>query len=297
MSGKSGKASLFATLPPVAGAAIVVSFTMYPVDVVRAFCMAHPGMGASAGLSAFLNAHGFKGFIKKGMVAELSRATFSRGIKFWLQPIVHENLFHTDQSRGTPLTKGFAGALATFPEVMVISPLENLKIAEQLDKDNRFRSISDTARHLYKTRGLFGGFYIGYLGVQMRQVLWTGGFFLSLDEFKRAVSSGISQPIMQDVLSGFGAGVFGTGLCCWCDVVRSVIQKNAIADTFDTAIARPSALNHVNPMVFFGEASKLHAEKGVRGLYAGGLVKCVHMGGSGALLAVLMPRFKKWWSS
>lgn len=39
----------------------------------------------------------------------------------------------------------------------------------------------------------------------------------------------------------------------------------------------------------------LPAEKGfMNGLYAGVHVKAVHLGGSGALLAVLMPRFKTW---
>jgi len=287
--------SAFATLPPITGAAVVVSFTMYPVDVVRAFCMANPGMGASEGLRNFLQAHGVQGFLKKGLAAEISRASTSRMLKFWLQPIAHNTFFGVDQGKGTPVTKGVAGALATIPEAFVITPLENLKIAEQLDKDKKFNGLADTGKHLTRTRGLFGGLYIGYFGIQCRQMLWTGGFFLSLDEGKRQVSKVISNPLPQDILSGFFSGVLGTALCCWCDVVRSVIQKKAIADTFDASIPRPSALTHVNPALFFSETAALYASKGFGGLYAGVGAKCVHMGGSGALLAVLMPRFKKLW--
>ena len=38
-------------------------------------------------------------------------------IKFWLQPIAHTSLFGKPETKGSPATKGLAGAVATIPEV------------------------------------------------------------------------------------------------------------------------------------------------------------------------------------
>jgi len=264
---------------------------MYPVDVVRAICMSNPGTGAGAALKGFLEAHGVMGFVKQGLVAEVTRASISRAIKFFMQPIVHKALFTVPETKGSPVTKGLAGAIGTVPEVLAISPLENIKLAAQLDKEGKFAGSADIAKHIWRTRG-FGGMMIGYAGMQVRQCLWTGGFFLTLDVYKGAVSNVVSNKLAQDVLSGFAAGATGTALNCWTDVCRSIVQKKALADTFDPSIPRPSAMEPYNPGPFFSEAANLAKTKGIGGLYAGVGPKMVHLGGSGAILAVLMPRFK-----
>jgi solute carrier family 25 2-oxodicarboxylate transporter 21 len=284
-----------ATLPPVTGAAFVTSIVMYPADVIRAICMSNPGTGPFTATKNFVGTHGLKGFVQQGLAAEVTRASFSRMIKFWMQPVVHNGLFGKPETKGTPVSKGIAGALATIPEVIVISPLENLKLAEQLDVEKRFKGPADVASHLMKTRGP-AFFYCGYVGMQIRQCLWTGGFFLSLDVFKGGAGNLTSNKLAQDVLGGFSAGVFGTTLNCWTDVCRSVIQKEAIANTFKPEVPAPSTWDAcLNPATFFGKAAEIHAAKGIGGLYSGFGVKCVHLGGSGAILAVLMPRFKKMW--
>merc|ERR1719331_1652148 len=109
---------------------------------------------------------------------------------------------------------------------------------------------------------------IGYAGMQVRQFLWTGGFFLTLDVYKGAVANVVSNKLAQDVLSGFAAGATGTALNCWTDVCRSVVQKKALADTFDPAIPRPSIVTVYSPVGFFQEAAALGASKGIGGLYA-----------------------------
>jgi len=290
------KATSLDTLPPIAGGAMVVSVLMYPADVVRALCMANPGTSAGAALSGFLKAHGWSGFVKQGLAAEVCRASTSRALKFFFQPIAHETFFGKPESKGNPVSKGVAGAIATIPEVMAISPLENIKLAAQLDKEKKFNGNVDITKHLIRTRGVFGGLYIGYFGMQVRQCLWTGGFFLTLDFFKESLkSAGLTNNLAVDVIGGFGAGAFGTAVNCWTDVCRSVIQKQAVADTFDLSKPAPSALEHLKPGPFFGQAAKIMSEKGFGGLYAGVGPKMVHLGGSGALLAVLMPRFKTMW--
>jgi len=288
------KATSVDTLPPICGGALVTSVVMYPVDVVRAICMSNPGTGAGAALKGFLDAHGVMGFVKQGLMAEVTRASISRAIKFFMQPIVHRNLYGKPETQGTPVSKGLSGALGTVPEVFAISPLENIKLAAQLDKEGKFKGSADIAKHILKTRG-FNGLMIGYAGMQVRQFLWTGGFFLTLDLYKSAVANIVSNKLAQDVLSGFAAGATGTALNCWTDVCRSIVQKKALADTFDPAIPRPGLMAPYNPGPFFGEAATLAQTRGLAGLYAGVGPKMIHLGGSGAILAVLMPRFKAMW--
>eukprot|EP00933_Yihiella_yeosuensis_P033793 TRINITY_DN2742_c0_g1_i2.p1 TRINITY_DN2742_c0_g1~~TRINITY_DN2742_c0_g1_i2.p1 ORF type:complete len:301 (-),score=78.67 TRINITY_DN2742_c0_g1_i2:142-1044(-) len=286
------KATPLDTLPPICAGAVVTSVVMYPVDVVRALCMSNPGTGAGAALKGFLEAHGVMGFVKQGLVAEVTRASISRAIKFFMQPIVHKSLYGKPETQGTAVSKGLAGAIGTFPEVLAISPLENIKLAAQLDKEGKFKGSADICQHILRTRG-FNGLMIGYAGMQVRQCLWTGGFFLTLDVYKGAVKSVVSNNLACDVISGFLAGATGTALNCWTDVCRSVVQKKALADTFNPEIPRPSIATVYSPGPFFAEASNIMATKGLTGLYAGVGPKMVHLGGSGAILAVLMPRFKK----
>lgn len=63
------------------------------------------------------------------------------------------------------------------------SAARNIKLAAQLDKEGKFNGSSAIAKHIWQTRG-FGGLMIGYAGMQVRQCLWTGGFFLTLDLYK-----------------------------------------------------------------------------------------------------------------
>lgn len=293
-----------ASLPPVTAAAVTVAVAMYPVDIVRALVMAQASTAgqAKAGVtdlvSGFYKTHGLGGFLKQGLGPEMVRATFSRAIKFWLQPITHVQLYGKKQSEGTPISKGVAGAVASIPEILAISPFENAKLAQQLDKEKRFTSSSQVLGHLYKTRGL-QGLYIGYFGMQIRQCIWTGGFFASLDVFKGYSEQFFGKnTLMADTTAGFGAGVFGTALNTWTDVVRTSIQKEALAQTFDPNIPRPSfGLGYLmsGPVSVAQTASSIIQTRGFTGLYAGFLVKSFYLGGSGALLSVLVPRFKTLW--
>jgi len=283
------------TLAPTFAGAAVMSVVMYPVDVVRALCMSNPGLGAKDALSGFLKTHGVIGFVKQGMAVEVFRSSLARGIKFWVQPIANKKLLSMGFADNYG-TKGLSGVLATFPEVAVISSMENIKLAQQLDKDKRFSGAADVTKHLLKTRGFFGGLYCGYFGMQIRQCLFTGGTFLTIDMCKDMVrAGGVSNGLAVDVVAGFMSGVFGVGLNCWTDVVRSVIQKKQIQASFDPSIPRPPALEPLNPVPFFKEAGSIFATRGMGGLYAGVGPKMVHLGLGNSILFVLMPRFKTMW--
>ena len=80
--------------------------------------------------------------------------------------------------------------------------------------------------------------------------------------FKGMVKPMASSNLVGDICSGFCAGAFGVALNCWTDVVRSVIQKEAIASTFDPKAVPPSSLQHFNLFHFLGKTSEMYAAKG-----------------------------------
>lgn len=290
--------SPLATLPPITCAAIVTAFAMYPVDIVRALKMASASgtpKSTTQLVMDFKNTHGWSGFIRQGIAAEMGRATFSRVIKFWAQPLIHQSMFDQSEKLGTPVTKGVAGALATIPEVLVISTFENAKLAGQLDKDGRFKGTSDIIRHLYRTRGI-PGLFTCYSGMQIRQMLWSGGFFGSLDLSRSYTNQIFGPSVISDVAAGFIAGVVGTTINCWTDVVRTNIQKAAINDTFNPEIKPLSSFNpklYISSLTHFASVTRqIHATRGLSGLYLGYGIKAFYLGGSGAMLSVLVPRFK-----
>jgi len=291
----------FKTLPPIICASTVTAFCMYPVDIIRALVMAQAsGQRSSIGtlINNFYKTHGAIGFIKQGLGPEMARAIFSRVIKFWLQPMTHQFIFKKAEKNGSSISKGIAGALATIPEVLIISPFENLKLAQQLDKEKKFKNSKDVLTHLLSKRGV-AGLYLGYFGMQIRQMLWTGTFFLTLDVFqKKTEKIAGGKKVYTDVIAGFAAGVSGTIMNCWTDVVRTVIQKQAIADTFDPS--KPRQKFNISYLVsgiteVLNTTHNIYSNRGISGLYSGFLVKSLYLGGSGSFLAVLVPRFKKLW--
>lgn len=292
---KLRKATALDTLPPTFAGAGVMSVVMYPVDVVRALCMSTPGLGAKDALSGFMKQHGLIGFVKQGMAVEVCRSSLARGIKFWIQPMAKSKLLE----RGHPnnfVTSGTAGVIATFPEVWAISAMENIKLAQQLDNEGRFKGAADVTRHLIKTRGVLGGLYCGYFGMQLRQVLFTGATFASIDLCKDTLRTvGLSNAMALDVVGGFMSGVIGVSFNCSADVVRSVAQKKQIIASFDPTIPRPSQLDALSPLPFFKEFGILLKARGITGLYAGVGPKMIHLGLGNSILFVLMPRFKTMW--
>lgn len=162
------------TLPPIATACAITAVAMYPVDVARALKMASATGPVKYTMGEFVKTHGIKGTLSQGVAPEVARATWMRVLKFFFFPITHEAMWGKPTSKGTPLEKGLAGAIAVIPEVATITTLELAKIGLQLDKEKKY---SNSAVALIKDvwkRGGFVGSMAGWQGVQARQMLWTG---------------------------------------------------------------------------------------------------------------------------
>jgi hypothetical protein len=245
--------------------------------------MMSPGSSVGALLSGFKNTYGIQGFFTQGLAPEVSRATLMRGLKFTLYPAIHQKVYGKPVSEGTTKTKLAAACLTSIPEVLIIMPLEVSKVILTTDSTKQLgNSMFRAMNHAVKTKGL-SSLMTGYIGVQYRQMSWGAGYFCSIGPFKKLAESalGKERKVTNDLLSGFAAGVFGAMLNTPGDTVRSVVMKRAFAAAPGTA-----------PPQFFAVAKEIIKEKGAASLYSGFGFKAMHLGGGGALMALLVPQAK-----
>jgi solute carrier family 25 2-oxodicarboxylate transporter 21 len=267
---------------------------MYPVDVMRALTMAAAGSGKPFSVGEHYRSFGMRGFVTQGVAPELLKSSSMRISKFFFFPIVCNGLFNRPPGKASAIEKGLAGALATVPEILMVSPMEVAKIGMQLDATNQFKNSSvNFAKHIYQKHGL-AGLYSGWAGMQWRQCWWTGTYFATLSWWKAQTEPTLTSfgvPVFgANVLSGFLAGCFASIPNAPGDVVRSVVQKKLFQEEGRVArgISPAGVLEHVVV------AREIIAKAGVvKGLYAGFGFKALHLGGSGALMAGLIPIFSQ----
>lgn len=89
------------------------------------------------------------------------------------------------------------------------------------------------------------------------------------------------------LVSGLVAGAFGACFSSVGDVIRTNIQREFL----NSNEPKPSA--KMGPVAALNMAAQVIKNQGARGLWFGLSPKLVHLGGSGALLAMLVPHFKR----
>jgi solute carrier family 25 2-oxodicarboxylate transporter 21 len=151
-------------------------------------------------------------------------------------------------------------------------------------------------RDVYRQQG-FKGLMCGWQGVQGRQMLWTGTYFATLDSFKGAVSGWFPKGTEKknssyiNFLAGFFAGVAGAAANTPVDVVRTNIQKQALERLGESTVA--TGRNAFDPTRLLTVGKEIVSARGAGALYKGFFFKALHMGGSGACVAWLIPVFSK----
>ena len=119
------------------------------------------------------------------MAPEVTRATVMRVSKFFFNPIMSDVLWGKAPKDCTIPQKIVSGALATFPEILAISPFEVAKLGLQVDTANKHKNnMMNFMKHMYKTRGI-SGLYCGWFGMQCRQSIFTGIFFGTVGTFRQ----------------------------------------------------------------------------------------------------------------
>jgi solute carrier family 25 (mitochondrial 2-oxodicarboxylate transporter), member 21 len=274
----------FDTLVPLGASSLVVAVVFYPVDVLRALKMS----GTSRG--DFYAKYGVRGFFGQGMAPEVTRATVMRASKFFFNPVMSNALWGKKPSECSIPQKIAAGALATFPEILAISPFEVAKLGLQVDTTNKFKnSMVAFMKHTYKQRGL-SGLYCGWFGMQLRQSIFTGIYFGTLSTYRGYFRDANLPPFVASLGGGFCAGV--TGALCGnipADVIRSVVQKRMFLDPNRPAhgIGIKGVVEH------FVVAKELLGAEGMKGLYRGTMFKASYLGAGMAGATVLIPWFSE----
>ena len=157
-------------------------------------------------------------------------------------------LYNKKPSECTIPQKMICGALATFPEILAISPFEVAKLGLQTDTRNVFKNdMFAFMKQQYASKG-FSGLYVGWAGMQARQSIFTGVFFGTVSSYRESLKDQGVSPFFAKLGGGFAAGV--TGALAGnipADVVRSVVQKRNFADPNRKAhgISPAGILEHV----------------------------------------------------
>ena len=296
---------MWKVLGPISGGCALTAAVMYPLDVVRALRMAaasDAGSKSAASLvRGFVQTHGAMGLLRQGALPEVLRATWMRCVQFFFFPLLHEAMFGKSVKQGTTGTRAAAGVLATVPSCLSITPLENAKIALQLDKQRQFgNSISVVLRHLYSNGGIAVCF-AGWQGVQIRQAAWFAPYISTVGPLTRwcehgagVVSGATAAATLGTVGGGFAAGSLGALCNTPWDVVRTNLQKEAITRVQRAPLPWTTAVDIAFGMRnYVRVGSQIWLDKGLRGMYHGFAAKALHLGGSGACLALFIPLFQQ----
>ena len=284
--------NIMSTLYPITVASVTTAAFMYPIDVMRAIKMSY--VADTRNLITIPNHYkkfGIRGFVSKGMLPEIAKSSVMRISKFYLFPIGCSILWSDKPQNCSSIQKGIAGAIITIPEIIMISPLEVAKMGIQMDHKNLYKNNSiNFIKHQYKIHRI-NGLYVGWAGMQWRQCFWSGTYFSTLSWWKskiEPIGNSIGIPtIVNQFIAGFLAGSVATIPNTPGDVVRSVVQKRLFGNSKLPAygISVNGVLEHANI------AKEIIYRNGIQGLYSGIGLKALHLGGSGALMAIFIPIF------
>ena len=278
----------------LSAAAVSTAVIMYPIDILRAIRMSQAGEGSSlrgGGIGAFLNTHGVRGLFSQGVVAEIGRASVMRVSKFFFFPRTCHSLYSKRVAECSTTEKAIAGALCTVPEILLISPFEVAKVGLQLDHMNKFNNNTNMfLRHQFSSRGL-KGMYVGWAGMQYRQLSWSAVFFASLEFYREKTVSLCERNHVPSrvgvLLGGFCAGASGVLVNCPGDVTRTVIQKRG----FSSSVNKTYGIGFGSIVEHARVSREILLKRGIRGLYAGFGIKTFHLGCSGALMTMFVDLF------
>jgi hypothetical protein len=205
---------------------------------------------------------------------------------------------------GNTATRVLAACLATVPEVAFILPLEVAKLTLQLDTNGAFaNSAGRVLAHLWRRHGA-AALYLGWLAVQLRQAIWGAVYFASVAAFTAQCTGWVAllagaPPLpgswgaaVASLFGGFLAGVLGVCFNNPFDVGRTVLQTEALrslafGEDARAAVAGPPGSSALRVTLEVARRRGLHA------LWAGFAFKAAHLGGSGALMNVLLPAFSR----
>lgn len=289
-------ASSVRALPPIVLASFATAAVTYPADLVKALRMGAPAAAPIGELvGQFRQTYGIRGFFTQGVAPEVARAGLMRTFKFFFFPVVCEAMWGRPPSECGGFEKAAAAIFAACPETIFIMPLEMGKLGLQLDRANEFGGSSRAAMaRVARDRGVVRGLYAGYLGVQWRQSSWSAVYFSTVDGIEAALNravgggGGDGSSFLVKLASGFVAGCGGAAANVPGDLVRTKIQRDAFY-----AGGKPGPIPFFAVSEFLAVGAGIARAGGVASLWTGFRYKALHLGGSGALMACLLPTLRQ----
>ncbi|KAJ9480311.1 putative Mitochondrial carnitine carrier (putative) [Pseudozyma hubeiensis] len=150
-----------------------------------------------------------------------------------------------------------AGMLSGIGSSLITSPIDLIKIREQMDT-SRKRSTWSVFKHVVRTEGVRRGIYRGWCTTAIRD-LGYGPYFASYELLNSQITSWTGKPLtnLDMAVSGAVAGVVAWVSTFWADVVKTKIQATSAAHD-----ARKGSL-------FWSTARQTYAEGGWRAFFVG----------------------------
>ena len=154
-------------------------------------------------------------------------------------------------------------------------------------------------QHLVSTRGVLG-LWTGFIGVQWRQASWTAAYFGIVANFESRVRALLAFVVAEpsapaavkgaQLTAGFGAGMFGALFNVPGDLIRTTVQRDALAA--HGAPLKPPPFPFLAVGEFVRTGAHIVRTAGPAALWTGLRWKALHLGGSGALMAAFLPFWK-----
>lgn len=193
---------------------------LYPVDTIRAR-LQEPNVGSHRVPSKFQRLHPalrrvvgsnvFRGSLYTGIGLNLMAVVPEKALKFGVNDSI---LAKIKESRPVSLAdRIMAGAVAGTAQSVITTPLEQTKIRMQLF-GNKFWPTMKTIRNPYRGLGL----------VLWRDVPFTSIFFPTFCYLRKFNFT--NNPLADDLISGWGAGVASTVPVTPVDVIKTQYQSS-----------------------------------------------------------------------
>lgn len=166
---------------------------------------------------------------------------------------------------GYPITQVFiAGMLSGLGSSLITSPIDLVKIREQMNTSPIKPSTWTVFRDVLRTEGLFRGVYRGWCTTAVRD-LGYGPYFASYELLNAYIRSYTGKPLtnVDMAVSGAVAGVVAWVSTFWADVIKTKIQASSRLD--DAAKSSSGGRRSL----FWTTAAETYAHGGWRAFFVG----------------------------
>ncbi|TKY86256.1 hypothetical protein EX895_005081 [Sporisorium graminicola] len=152
-----------------------------------------------------------------------------------------------------------AGMLSGLGSSLITSPIDLIKIREQMDISARGRGTWAVLKHVVRTEGVWRGLYRGWCTTAVRD-LGYGPYFASYELMNASIAGFTGKPLsnVDMAASGALAGVVAWLSTFWADVIKTKIQATS---RLDDAPGQRS--------LFWSTARQTYASGGWRAFFVG----------------------------